>query len=151
MKHLQFETTVDAPAARAWKSMLDRETYVEWTKEAWPGSSFEGRWGKGEKIRFVGTEGGGTLARIDEYEENKRLLATHIAVLNADGSEDTESSAAKEWIGTLEAYTFTEKDGKTTITVDIHTNPSWASMFEDDWPKALQSLKRVIEGSTVNS
>ena len=151
MKHLQFETTVNASAATAWKLMLDRESYVEWTKEAWPGSTYQGRFGKGEKVRFVGTEGGGTLARIDEYQENKGLLATHIAVINADGSEDSESDVAKGWIGTLERYTFTEKDGETTIRVDIDTTPDWASMFEQDWPKALESLKRLVERSAVHS
>src|SRR3712207_8485703 len=44
------------------------------------------------------------------------------------------SDVAKGWIGTTESYTFTERNGKTTLTVEINTNPEWASMFNDGWP-----------------
>ncbi len=148
MKDLQYSITIDAPRKKVWDTMLGPDTYLEWTKVAWPSSSYEGDWSQGSQMRFVGEDGGGgTLAEIRESRPHERIFAEHVAVINEDGSEDTESDMARGWIGTTEAYTFAEKDGKTQLVVDMSVPPDWVSMFDEGWPKALAALKELVEQS----
>jgi len=151
MKKLEFKIDINATAKKVWDTMLSPKTYKEWVRVSWPGSNYQGKWAKGEKIRFVGEgevaegQGGGTLATIDEFKPYESLLARHIAVINADGTEDYNSEVAKGWVGTLERYIFSESKGKTTLTVEIETNPDWETMFNDGWPGALKALKEICE------
>jgi uncharacterized protein YndB with AHSA1/START domain len=151
MIHLEFKTTIDAPASKVWKVMLSPDTYKEWVEPSWPGSYYVGHWSKGQNIKFLASQGGGTLARIEESDEYKTILANHIAVIRADGSEDTASESATSWIGTQERYTFEEDGGKTTVRVDIDTTPEWENMFTEGWPAALKKLKEVSERQSVHS
>lgn len=100
---------------------------------------------KGEKIKFIGPEGSGTLAELVEVKPYERILAVHIAVLGPGGAEDRTSEVAKGWIGIKEEYNFAEHLGKTTLTVSIETTPEWSKMFNDGWPGALQELKKITE------
>lgn len=49
------------------------------------------------------------------------------------------------WTPAFENYTFREKDGGTELLVDMDTNEEYKQMFEEMWPKALQSLKEIAE------
>jgi hypothetical protein len=145
MKHLEFKTEIAADKKKVWNTMLNPETYKKWVDVAWPGSYFEGIWAKGEKIRFLSSGQGGTLAELKEQKPYETILAEQVAVINPDGSEDRESEVAQGWVGTTERYTFEEKNGKTNLIVEINTPPAWAGMFEDGWPKALEKLKQMCE------
>jgi uncharacterized protein YndB with AHSA1/START domain len=146
MKKLEFKIDISATAKKVWDTMLAPKTYKEWVGVSWPGSDYQGKWAKGQKIRFQGEgQSGGTVATIDEFKPYESLLARHIAVINADGTEDYNSEVAKGWVGTLERYTFAESKGKTTLTVGIETNPDWEKMFQDGWPGALKALKEISE------
>jgi uncharacterized protein YndB with AHSA1/START domain len=145
MEHLEYRIVISAPAKKVWDTMLEKETYKQWVANSWPNSSYEGRWAKGEKIRFIGPDGSGTLAEIVDFRPYESVLARHIAVLGPNGSEDRTSDVAKGWIGITEAYRFVEENGKTTVTVSIETTPEWRKMFDDGWPAALEDLKRITE------
>ena len=145
MKTLEFSIQISSDKEKVWATMLHPETYKEWVSETWPGSFYEGIWEPGEEIRFISPGRGGTLATISELRPYECIQAEHIAVINADGSEDRESEVAKGWIGTEERYTFTGHNGKTEVKVRITTSPSWEKMFSDDWPTALSKLKEVCE------
>jgi uncharacterized protein YndB with AHSA1/START domain len=145
MKKLEYSIEIDAPATKVWKTMLDPESYKQWVQESWPGSFYEGTWEQGKTIRFIGDNGSGTLARIDELVPNKSMKADHIAVLLPGGIEDTESNEAKGWIGTKENYTFVANGNKTSLFIEIITNPDWQKMFDDGWPVALNKLKQICE------
>ncbi len=146
VKTLHYEISIDASPQEVWKTMLEKDTYVQWAGVSWPGSSYDGEWKQGAQIRFTGADGGGgTLAEITELEPNARVVAEHIAVILEDGSLDRGSEMAKEWIGTTEAYTFTGENGSTKLDVEITTPPEWASMFEEGWPNALEALKQLAE------
>lgn len=147
MKKLEFKTEINAKREKVWKTMLDHDTYREWTNVGWPGSDYKGRWKQGEDIRFVGSgeNQGGTFANLVEVREPEYLLARHTAIILANGELDSTSEDAKGWVGTTEEYTFTEKNGKTELKVVITTNPAWESMFADSWPAALEKLKEISE------
>lgn len=145
MKEIVFKKEINAPKKKVWNTMLEADSYKQWTDVAWPGSTFEGEWKKNSDIRFVGPDSSGTLAHITEYEPYDRVVAKHIAILLQGGSEDRNSEAAQNWIGTLESYYFDEQDGKTKLTVKLNITPEWEQMFRDGWPKALDKLKEIVE------
>lgn len=149
MKHLEYNIDIAADPKTVWNTMLQPETYKEWVKDSWPGSYYDGKWAKGENIRFLSSQGGGTLANIVEFAPYENMLAKHIAVINADGTEDRSSETAKGWVGTLERYVFTKKDGKTSLSVQIDTTPEWESMFNEGWPGALKKLKEISERQPI--
>lgn len=145
MEKLEYKINIDAGQQKVWETMLSPETYKEWTNVSWPGSHFEGTWKKGENLKFVSPGQGGTLAKLVEQRPYEFILAKHIAVINADGTEDRKSDVAKGWIGTTESYTFTKKNGETELKVEINTSPEWVQMFNDGWPNALAKLKELCE------
>jgi hypothetical protein len=147
MKHLEFKTQIGAGKKKVWETMLQPETYKEWVSVSWPGSTYQGKWKKGENIRFVSPGQGGTMATLLEEKPYDSILAKHVAVINPDGSEDRNSDVAKGWIGTLERYTFKENKGTTDLTVEIETTPEWEGMFNDGWPNALAKLKEMCESN----
>lgn len=145
MKTMHFSIDINAPKQKVWDTMLNHGTYEQWVSASWPDSNFEGQWQKGSLIKFFGTDKSGTLAEITELKKFDYVAATHVAVLLKGGAEDRESDFAKGWSGTKESYTFTEKNGATSLVVEIQTNPQWAGMFEEGWPAALQKLKEICE------
>ncbi len=151
MERLTYQITISAAARKVWETMLGKETYEQWVAKAWPGSTYKGKWGQGDQIRFVGADGSGTLAEIVEAKPYESLLATHIAVLGKDGVEDRSSDIAKGWVGTTEGYKFEERNGKTTLTVTIETSSPWKDMFDEGWPVALQDLKALTENQKVTA
>jgi uncharacterized protein YndB with AHSA1/START domain len=145
MEHLEYKVVISAPVKKVWDTMLQKETYNQWVAKSWPGSFYEGKWAKGEQIRFIGSEGSGTLAELVEVKPYERILARHVAVLGKGGVEDRTSDMAKGWIGITEEYRFSETPGQTTVTVLVETTPEWRKMFDDGWPTALQELKKISE------
>jgi uncharacterized protein YndB with AHSA1/START domain len=145
MEHLEYKVVISAPAKKVWDTMLQEETYKQWVAKSWPNSFYEGKWAKGEKIRFIGPDGSGTLAEIVEAKPYESIFARHIAALGRGGVEDRTSDVAKGWIGTTEAYKLDEHVGKTTLTVFIDTTAEWKKMFDDGWPGALEELKKITE------
>lgn len=145
MEHLEYEVVISAPAKLVWETMLNEETYKQWVAKSWPNSYYEGRWQEGEKIKFIGPDGSGTLAELVHVKPYKNVLARHIAVLGPGGVEDRTSEMAKGWIGISEEYQFQESLGVTTLKVFIETSSAWKPMFEEGWPPALEELKRISE------
>ncbi|MCC6943903.1 MAG: SRPBCC domain-containing protein [Thermomicrobiales bacterium] len=146
MEELQYTIEIDAPRQKVWDFMLGKETYPQWTEVAWPGGVAEGDWKAGTEMRFGG-EGGGTVAKILTADRPSTIRAEHTAVINEDGSLDRESEMARSWIGSREAYDFVEKDGKTELTVRLAVPAEWQEEFDSGWPKALDSLKELVEAS----
>lgn len=145
MKKLESKIDIAASPKKVWDTMLKPETYKEWVNAAWPGSYYEGNWKQGENIRFLSPGQGGTLATLVECRPYEYIRAKHVAVINADGTEDRDSESAKSWIGTTESYTFSETNGKTELRTEMNIEPEWEKMLGDGWPKALAKLKEVCE------
>jgi uncharacterized protein YndB with AHSA1/START domain len=149
MKEIRFKAKIFAPKKKVWDTMLNLDTYKEWTSVAWPGSTFEGTWKKGTDIRFVGPDSSGTLATIVDLEPYQRVVARHIALLQKGGAEDRTSDDAKRWVGSSERYDFDENNGTTTLNITINVTPEWEQMMKEGWPLALNKLKEITEGQTT--
>ena len=145
MKKLEFDIDIKADVQKVWDTLLNPGTYKEVCGAAFPGSYYIGNWKKGENIRFLSPQGGGTLAKIVDLKPNEYIGAEHIAVINSDGTEDTNSELAQGWVGTTENYTFSKKKGGSNFKAEMEVNPEWEKMFVDSWPKILGKLKELSE------
>jgi len=144
MKTLHFSKTINESADKVWNTMLEDETYRQWTAAFNEGSHFEGSWEEGEKIMFLGPDGNGMVSTIAENRPHEFISIKHIGVIQ-DGVEDTESEEARKWAPAYENYFFTEKDGKTTVSVDMDIEGEYEEAFNEMWPNALQDLKKLAE------
>ncbi|MDX2136114.1 MAG: hypothetical protein SFV52_15120 [Saprospiraceae bacterium] len=152
MSTLQFTVDIHAPASRVYDRMLGistKSTYEQWTALFNPTSSYEGSWEKGSKMLFVGVdeqgEKGGMLSRIVENKPNEFVSIQHYGLVQA-GQEITEGPEVEQWANGFENYTFEEKDGTTTVTVDLDTTEDFVAYMNEHYPLALGKLKEVCEG-----
>jgi L-rhamnose mutarotase len=148
MNKLHFSIVINAPKDHVWHTMLDQDTYRQWTEVFSPGSHYVGDWNQGSKIQFLGPDQkgkmGGMVSIIKESKQYEFVSIEHVGLVN-DGVEDTTSEAVKSWAGALENYTFSEKDGITEVSVEMDSNDEYEEMFRNTWPKALQRLKELAE------
>jgi hypothetical protein len=160
MKKLQFKVSINAPVTRIYNFMLginSKSTYEQWTSLFNPTSTYEGSWGKGNKILFVGVdekgEKGGMVSRIAENIPNRFVSVQHYGLLKAD-KEITEGPEVEKWANGFENYTFQENNarpddpvgrGTTTVTVDLDTTEDFLDYMNQTYPKALDKLKELCE------
>jgi hypothetical protein len=149
MQKLHTSILINAPREKVWITMLDPESYKEWTAAFNPGSRYEGNWDQGSTIRFIGPdpstgEEGGMISRVAENRANEFISLNHIGIIK-NGVEDTASEEAQKWVPAYENYTFVDKDGATELQIDQDINEEYKEEFEKMWGLALQKLKEISE------
>ncbi|HEV7332147.1 MAG TPA: SRPBCC family protein [Flavisolibacter sp.] len=148
LKTIHFQTIIKAPVEKVYKTMLDQESYQEWTAVFNPGSRYEGSWETGAKLHFIGEDkegnSGGMVSRIKENTPNRFVSIEHLGILQ-NGQEITSGPEVEAWAGSLENYTFTEEDGQTLLSVDADSNKEFHAYFFETWPRALARLKEICE------
>jgi hypothetical protein len=142
MKRLQFSVQVAAPPVVAWETMLGRETYEIWTSAFAEGSTYEGSWGVGDRIRFLAPDGSGVTSVIAESRPHAFVSIKHLGLVE-QGVEDTESDAVKAWAPAFENYSFRQLGHATEIVVDIDVTPDSEAYMVEHWPIALDGLKEL--------
>ncbi len=153
MEKLHHEIFIVAPAEKVWNTMLELDTYKQWTKPFSPGNTtdtwFDGNWEKGSEMKFIGVDDngnkGGMASRVVENRKYEFLSIQHIGIIDNEGNVDTTSDEVKKWTPAFENYTFVEKDGGTEVLVDVDTNEEYKEYFDTAWPKALALLKEMAE------
>lgn len=150
-KTYTYSIRIAAPALHVHDILLglsDKATYQQWTVFFSPGSSYLGTWEKGTRIYFVGEpkEGKvqGMMAEVVENTPGKFVSLRHIGMIDGE-KEITEGPEVEPWAGSSENYTLEEKDGHTTLTVDVDLPESEAEFFNETWPKSLEKLKELAE------
>lgn len=149
-RKMQFSTVVQAPPHRTWELMLAPDTYREWTAPFMEGSSYEGSWEQGARIRFL-TPGGkeGMVAEIVENRPGEFVSIRHLGAIK-DGKEDFDSPDVKSWAPALENYRFVDRgDGSTEVQVEMDVMPAYEDFMREAWPKALAALQRVVADHAV--
>jgi uncharacterized protein YndB with AHSA1/START domain len=150
MQKLHFSTHINAPVEKVWNTMLDEDSYREWTKPFQEGSYFKGDWSEGSKMLFLGpspVEGqgeGGMVSKIKENRLHEFISVEHQGII-VNGVEDTESEEARKWTPANENYTFLEKDSGTELLIEMDVDEKLKDDFETMWPKALEKLKELAE------
>ena len=153
MKKLQFKVNIHAPVTKVYNCMLglnSKSTYEEWTALFNPTSTYEGSWDKGTKMLFIGVdengEKGGMVSRITENIPNRFVSIQHYGLVKAD-QEITEGPDVEQWANGFENYTFEEKNGTTTLTLELDTAEDFEDYLNETYPKALEKLKEICESS----
>ncbi len=144
MEKLHFSIRIHAPKEKVWDTMLQDESYREWTSVFSEGSYYEGSWEEGSKILFLNPTGSGMVSRVVQNRPYEFVSVEHLGFVK-DGVEDLDSEEVKAMAGAHENYTFRETEGITEVSVDTDTNDEYKAMFEDIWPKALLKLKELAE------
>jgi uncharacterized protein YndB with AHSA1/START domain len=140
MEKIEFKTTINAIAEKVWDALFGVETYPKWTAVFAEGSRVETDWKKGSKALFLGDNGDGMVAVIQDNIPNRYMSIKHIGEIK-DGKEDLSG----DWGETLENYTLNERDGKTELLIDMNISDEWKDYFEKTWPKALDKVKEIAE------
>ncbi|OYX84790.1 MAG: tungsten formylmethanofuran dehydrogenase [Flavobacteriales bacterium 32-34-25] len=151
MEKLQFKVSINAAVTKIYDFMLginSKSTYEQWTALFHATSSYEGSWGKGDKILFIGIdekgEKGGMVSRIAENIPNQFVSIQHYGLLKGD-KEITEGPEVEKWANGFENYSFEENNGTTTVTVDLDTTKDFVDYMNQSYPKALEKLKKICE------
>ena len=145
MEDRTYTIEINADRAHVWQIMLEPGKYERWASAFSENSTFEGQWEKGATVRFVDPNLGGTKAVLEVFDPYNCIVAKHVSIITEAGIEETESESAKQWIGTIEKYVLSEKNGKTTLMIEMRTHKSFVEMFDSCWPKALQIIKLLSE------
>jgi uncharacterized protein YndB with AHSA1/START domain len=150
MKKIHFSININAPKTKVWEVLISDKTYREWVLPFnTAGSYFKGDWSKGSKMLFLGPdpktgEEGGMVSKVQENKPYEFLSIEHLGIMNK-GVEDTTSEEVKQWTPAFENYTLEEKDGATTLTIDMDAADFMVEEFNRMWPEALQKIKEIAE------
>lgn len=151
MKKLQFKVNINAPHEKVFDIMLgisNKSTYEQWTVMFNPTSTYEGTWEKGSKMLFIGIdekgEKGGMVSEVFENLPNRFISVRHYGLIKAE-EEIMEGPEVEKWANGFENYTFEEKDGITTVTIDLDSNEDFLEYMNKTFPKALEKLKEICE------
>lgn len=144
VRRLNFSVHISAPVARVWATMLEPDTYSDWTRAFCEGSTYEGDWMQGGRIRFLAPSGDGMVAEIAENRLHAFVSIRHLGVI-ANGIEDTTSEAVRAWAPACENYRFTPEAGGTRLDIEQDISAEWAAMLQAMWPEALARLKALCE------
>ncbi len=144
MKKMVFSTLIAAPREQVWRTMLNLETYRDWTSAFAEGSTYEGSWEKGSRIRFLGPDGSGMFSEIAESRPPELLSIRHLGELKGR-VEDTTSEMARSWQGALETYVLTGSGAATELRVELDVTPEMEEFMASAWPKALARLAQICE------
>ncbi len=150
MKKLQFKKDIKASADKVYRAMLgldNKNTYEQWTALFNPTSTYEGSWEKGSKIYFVGVDEngkkGGMVSEITENKPADFVSIRHYGFLDGE-NEITSGEQVEAWAGGFENYSFEEKNGITTVTVDVDAVEEHLDFFYNNYPLALDKLNEII-------
>ena len=146
VKRLQFSAAILAPPDVVWRHVTDLESYRRWTSAFAEGSTFDGSWERGAKIRFLAPNGDGMLSEIEESRPGEFLSIRHLGMIT-NGVEDTTREAVLAWAPAHENYTFLPTPEGTTMVVDQDVAAEWERYMSEAWPKALGLLKELCEAS----
>jgi uncharacterized protein YndB with AHSA1/START domain len=148
MEKLNFSIDINAPKEKVWEMLWNLDSYKAWTSAFHEGSYAEtDNWKEGTKVLFLGPGGsGGMVSMVAVNRPNEYMSFQHLGEVK-DGVEDTTSERVKVWAGSTENYTLKGDNGTTTLLIDMDITPEFKEMFEQMWPKALEKVKALTEGT----
>lgn len=146
VNRIQFTATINATAAVVWHHITSPESYERWASAFAEGSSFQGSWDTGSKIRFLAPSGDGMVAEIAESRTNEFISIRHLGVIS-NGTEDTTSEAVRAWAPAYENYTLLLAPQGTRMVVEQDVAAEWEEYLTQAWPKALDLLKELCEST----
>ena len=142
---LRFAESIQAAPGLVWEILLARPTYEAWTRPFSEGSTYEGTWGEGERIRFLGPGGNGMLSEVAVFRPAEFLSLRHIGEIR-DGVEVPGLPASGGCAGPFENYTLTRAGDGTELVVEVDVETKYEAFMNEAFPKALAILRELCEG-----
>jgi uncharacterized protein YndB with AHSA1/START domain len=143
LKRLQWSVDISAPPSTVYQTLVEPESYGQWTAAFGDGLYFEGSWQQGQRMRFLTPGGEGVISEVAENRPDEFISLRHIGYI-AGGVEDTTSEAIRAWAPAYENFTLTAAPQGTKLTVEQDMTDEFDGMVEA-WPKALARLKALCE------
>jgi len=147
LQRVDFSISINAPKEKVWTVLWNEESYRSWTKAFSEDSHAVSDWNEGSKILFLDGKGSGMYSKIDKKIENEKMSFRHIGEVK-DGVEQPLDEKTKAWSGGLETYILSEKDGVTTLDVELDAPADFMDYFTNTFPKAMQNVKDLAEAKT---
>jgi uncharacterized protein YndB with AHSA1/START domain len=147
MQKINFSTDIKASREKVWEMLWNLDSYRAWTSAFAEGSYAKtDSWKEGSKVLFLDPKGSGMVSMVAANKPNEYMSFKHLGEVK-DGVEDTTSDSVKAWAGATENYTLKGDNGTTTLSVDMDITDEFKEMFEKMWPKALEKVKALAEGT----
>ena len=97
---------------------------------------------EGNEIQFISTASGyGVTSLIEKLNPKEYVLLRHSADTKESGLQERE----EEWTGGTESYSFSEKNGVTTLLVKTEVPQEQEETFNIRFPRALKRIKNLAE------
>lgn len=145
MKKLRFSIDINAPKEKVWKVLWEGETFTDWTSVFAEGSYAVSDWKEGSPIQFIDpASNDGMSSIIEKSVPNQFMSFKHLAEIK-NGVVQPLDEKTKQWSGALENYTLTERDGVTTLDVDVDAVDEYSAMLEEKFPQGLKRVKMLAE------
>ncbi len=142
MQKLQFSIEIKTSKEKVWNTLWEDKTLRDWANIIDEGLYMAGVMKEGAEVQFISSIGGyGVTSLVEKLIPNEFVLFRHMADTKESGKEERE----KEWTGGQESYSLTERDGATTLTVELDAPPEQVETFEERLPKALKRVKELAE------
>jgi hypothetical protein len=127
-----------------WDKLWNNESYKIWTGTFCEGSYYDGELLQGNRVHLLTPLGEGMYSDVFFVKENEKFVFQHIGNIK-DFEEQPIDEATSKRTGCFEAYTLTEKDGKTELKVEVDTVKEYIDFMKTTFPKALEKLKILCE------
>lgn len=145
MNELEFTVEINASKQRVWDTLWQDETFQQWSGLIDPGTYMKGELQQGNEVEFISAENGyGVTSLVAEVIPAEYLLLKH----QADTQDSGEQEREKEWTGGEESYRLKEVGDVTILTVTFGVPATQEEYFKENYPKALDCVKALAEGTS---
>jgi len=142
MKKLQFSIEIKAPRKKVWNTLWEDKTFRDWANIIDEGTYMVGEMKEGNILQFISSVSGyGVTSLIQEFSPNEFVLFRQMMDTKGSGAQERE----KEWTGGTESHSLAEKDGVTTLAVELDVPLGQEETFRVRFPKALERVKNLAE------
>lgn len=142
MQKLQFSIEIQASKEKVWDTLWDDKTFRDWSNIIDEGTYMVGEMKEGATVQFIsGNSGYGVTSLVEKCIPNEFVLLRHMGDTKEGGTRERE----QEWTGGQESYSLTERDGDTTVVVELDAPPEQRETFKERLPKALARVKELAE------
>ncbi len=155
MKTLSMEKKIHAPQEVVWEAIVDPVKYSVWTSGFAPGSTFDGDWETGSKIKFF----------MEDGEHNEQGMSSEIALsrwpewisihhlgIYANGVEDFDSEEAQRWAPAYENYGIEPlESGWSLFKLSQDIEEEMLEQFQQIWTDSLERLAALCEAAVGES
>ncbi len=141
MAILVFNTTINASKEKVWDVLWDDASYRKWTTVFHEGSHAVSDWQEGGSILFLGPNWDGMFSMIVKKDDFHTMIFKHL------GEIKNGEKIPKQWGASTESYFMDEKDGVTTLKVELNMEAEewFETYFNSTFPKALEVVKKLAE------